>query len=92
MGGMDMAGSRMIPVGQSLMMPARPPGSYDRIVGRKIVGFAETGERDHTRLRDRALEELRGNAGPSSPVATFHGLTVEGEVKPVGAEALARFK
>ena len=30
------------------------------LVAKKIVEIAETGERDPTRLRDRALEEIRG--------------------------------
>jgi hypothetical protein len=57
------------------------------IVARKIVEIAETGERDHTRLRDRALEELRGNTAPSTPVKALHGRTVEGEVKPPERDA-----
>jgi hypothetical protein len=56
-------------------------------VARKIVEIAETGERDHTRLRNRALEELRGNTAPSTPVAALHGRTVEGEVKPPERDA-----
>jgi hypothetical protein len=54
------------------------------IVARKIVEIAETGEGDHTRLRDRALEELRGNTAPSTPVGA---LQVEGEVKPPERDA-----
>jgi hypothetical protein len=65
---------------------------FTEIVARKIVEIAELGEREPNRLRDRALEELRGNAGPSSPVAAFHGRTVEGEVKPAEGEVSARFK
>jgi hypothetical protein len=37
------------------------------IVAKKIVEIAETGERDHARIRDRALEELRGNGAPRAP-------------------------
>ena len=37
------------------------------LVAKKIVEIAETGERDHARIRDRALEELRGNAAPRTP-------------------------
>jgi hypothetical protein len=54
-------------------------------VARKIIEIAETGERNHTRLRDRALEELRGNTAPSTPA--LHGRTVEGEIKPPERDA-----
>jgi hypothetical protein len=55
--------------------------SITEIVAKEI---AETGERDYTRMRNRALEELRGNTAPPTPVAAR---TVEGEVKPAERDA-----
>lgn len=38
--------------------------TFTEIVAKKIVEIAELGERDPSRLRDRALEEIRGMRPP----------------------------
>ena len=51
------------------------------IVAKKIVEIAETGERDHARIRDRALEELRGNSAPRTPGTALYDGSLDREVK-----------
>ena len=53
--------------------------SITELVAKKIVEIAEMGERDPARLRDRALEELRGS-------------TLDGEVKHTAEEETVRLK
>ena len=52
------------------------------IVAKKIVEIAETGERDHARIRDRALKELRGNAVRTTPGTPLSDGSLDREVKP----------
>jgi hypothetical protein len=52
------------------------------IVAKKIVEIAEAGERDPSRLRDRALEELRGNAAPHTLGTAPYDGSLDREAKP----------
>ena len=56
--------------------------SITETVAKKIVEIAEMGERDPARLRDRALEEIRGNALPRTPGTAISDGSLDGEVKP----------
>jgi hypothetical protein len=54
------------------------------IVAKKIVEIAKTGETDHARIRDRALEELRGNSAPRTPGTALYDSRGQASVKPGG--------